>query len=211
MGFSRYYNSLGITFEESIQTNTNRIISYLDQLGRMLGYYIFSEHHFEGLFKTVGKECPPDFRSKKPDVCWGYTTEKDRLEYELILESEQQMDEEKIGEEIRKLLIFPSKLKVLYCAHSDPQTVIKLVRKEANKVNRTDGHFLVIIDPWVNRGTFGVSNLEGKLLNSNLEVTHVGFAKVYEFEEGPWRKRLFKNAVWIPESQMKYYASEASH
>jgi len=46
MGFSRYYNSLGIVFEGSIKTNTERIISYLDNLGRMLGYRIFSELPF---------------------------------------------------------------------------------------------------------------------------------------------------------------------
>jgi hypothetical protein len=36
MGFLRYYDSSGMTFEESTQTNTNRTISYADQLGRML-------------------------------------------------------------------------------------------------------------------------------------------------------------------------------
>lgn len=210
MGFSRYYNSLGISFEESTQTNTNRIISYADQLGRMLGYDIFSEHSFGKLFEMVNKKCPSDFRAKKPDVCWGCITEKEGLRYELVLESEQQMDEEKIARDIRKLLIFPSKLKILYCARSLPETIIELVRKEAKEVPKTEGHFLLLIDPWVNRRTFAVGNLEGILLDSNLEVTHVGMAEVHEFEDGFWRKRLFKKAMWAPESQMRLHASVAN-
>jgi len=69
MGFSRYYNSLRITFEESIGTHTRRIISYVDSLGRMLGYRILSEISFSELFELASKECPPELKRKRPDMC----------------------------------------------------------------------------------------------------------------------------------------------
>lgn len=199
LGFTRYYNSLTIAFEESIATNTTRIISYMDSLGRMLGYRIFSEMTFSTLYKLAGKECPSTLEKKKPDVCWGQLCEDGKFEYELILESEQSMNEKKIREDVEKLLGFPSKLKVLYCPHDDPKKVIRIIKEVAeNKQQKTAGEFLIIVDPWVNWKTFSKGKLRGYLLNQNLEGLALGEADVTAFEEGAVHIRLFKNATWKP-------------
>lgn len=195
LGFSRYYNSLGITFEESIATHTGRIISYMDKLGRMLGYRIFSEISFSHLFRWVNKECPPELMRKKPDMCWGHLTEHG-LEYELVLESEQSMDDKKIEEDVEKLLPFPSRLKVLYCAHTDLEEVIASVANVVKKGKELAGELLLIIDPWVSRKTFSTGTLSGILMNSSLEITHCGEAEIEEFRDGSFKMRLFKNAKW---------------
>ena len=195
MGFSRYYNSLRITFEESIATHTGRIISYMDNLGRMLGYRIFSEVTFSHLFRWVYKECPPELSRKKPDMCWGHLTEQG-LEYELVLESEQTMDDKKIEKDIEKLLPFPSKLKILYCVHTDLKAVIDSVVNVVKKGREFTGELLLIVDPWVSRKTFSTGTLSGILMNSSLKITHYGEVKIEEFSDGPFKIRLFKNAKW---------------
>lgn len=137
LGLARYYNSLTIALEESIATNTTRIISYMDSLGRMLGYRIFSEVTFSTLYKLAGEECPSVLKEKKPDICWGHLTEDGKFEYELVLESEQSMDNEKIRSDVEKLLYFPSKLKVLYCAHIIRKKLLKSSKKLQRKNNRS--------------------------------------------------------------------------
>lgn len=198
MGFSRYYNSLRITFEESIETNTGRVISYVDTLGRMLGYRIFAELSFHKLFEATNRVCPPQLKNKKPDMCWGYSSGDEglRMEYELVLESEQQMDDDKIVEDIEKLLVFPAKLRILYCAHKNPERVIELVKEVAQKRKEFTGELLLIIDPWVSRKTFSAGQLKGVLMNSNLEITHSGNADITRFKDGDSNIRLFKNVRW---------------
>lgn len=196
LGFARYYNSLTIAFEESLATNTSRIISYMDNLGRMLGYRIFSELTFSKLFDLAGKKCPSELKGKKPDICWGYITEDGKFRYELVLESEQSMDDEKIKKDMEKLLCFPSQLKVLYCPHNNPKRVIEIAKEVAKKQQKLTGELLVIIDPWVNRKTFSKGKLLGLLLNSNLEWLAVGEANITTLKEFAHTIRLFKNATW---------------
>lgn len=196
LGFSRYYNSLGVAYEESISTNTNRIISYLDLLGRMLGHRIFSEMTCSTLFEKAGKDCPLELRRKKPDVCWGNFTEN-KIEFELVMESEQSNIQEKIEDDILELLPFPAKLKILYCAHNDPKDIVEIVRKIA-KENRIElfGKLLLIIDPWVSPNTFSEGQLMGILLDSNLDIVACGKADIMSIRDGALNIRLFKNAIW---------------
>lgn len=198
MGFSRYYNSFGIAFEESITTNTTRIISYVDKLGRMLGYRIFSELSCSNLFKLANKQCPIELKRKKPDCCWGYFTDEGNVEYELVLESEQSMKEEKIEKDVIELLFFPAKLKILYCAHSNPKRVVKMVQKVAHDRQQKEfvGDLLLIVDPWINPKTFSEGQLIGILLNLYLEGVSLGRADIATYKDGTSNIRLFKNAIW---------------
>ena len=197
LGFCRYYNSLNIAYQESIPTNTMRIISYLDNLGRMLGYRIFSELTFKNLFSNTKLKCPSDLARKKPDMCWGKYVDK-KVEYELILESEQEMNEEKIEDALNKLIIFPSNIKVLYCAHDEPKEVLKILQEVYNKRKKVIGKLLLIIDPWTTPSKFSKGNLTGLLINSDLEITHTGSAEAFAYIDGIVEIRLFINSVWVP-------------
>ena len=196
LGFCRYYNSLNIAYQESIPTNTMRIISYLDNLGRMLGYRIFSELTFKKLFSYMNLKCPSDLVRKKPDMCWGKIVDE-KMEYELILESEQEMNEEKIENALNKLIIFPSNVKILYCAHDEPKEVLKILQKLYNKRKKVLGTLLLIIDPWTTPNKFSEGSLIGLLINSDLEITHTGSAEVFKYSDGIVDIRLFKNSVWV--------------
>jgi hypothetical protein len=54
LGFTRYYNSLNIVWDETLSTHTNRLLSYFDELGRMLGYSIITENTLGNLISP----CP---------------------------------------------------------------------------------------------------------------------------------------------------------
>lgn len=207
LGFSRYYNSLCVASYESVTTNTTRITSYLDQLGRMLGYRIYSELKFSTLFKIINKQCPEWMKSKMPDMCWG-NFDNEKLNYGLILESQQSSNNEKaIRKDVNKLLCFPARLDVLYCAHRRPERIIDLVKEVAEEYKvKPESELLLIIDHWVNYDTFDEGELKGFLLNSDLEKIAEGEAKVDKFEidsfnidsydKKPSRIRVFKNAKW---------------
>jgi len=54
-GFMRYYNSFNVTGEDTFTTNTRRILSYYDLLGRMLGYRVYSDKSMKNLNEDVPK------------------------------------------------------------------------------------------------------------------------------------------------------------
>jgi len=195
VGFSTYYNSLRITLQESIATNTTRILSYMDSLGRMLGYEIFSELPFSSLFQQIGRECPQDMMRRRPDICWGYR-HNGKLSYELVLESEQDMNDEKLEGDLKKLMLLPARIRVLYCSHNDPQRLTALISKAAQEKGGFSGELLLIVDPWVTRIGFGTGELEGVLLDPNLNQKGLGKATITKIDDGPSTVRYFKDVKW---------------
>lgn len=142
-----------------------------------------------------------------PDMCWG-NFDNEKLNYGLILESQQSSNNEKaIRKDVNKLLCFPARLDVLYCAHRRPERIIDLVKEVAEEYKvKPESELLLIIDHWVNYDTFDEGELKGFLLNSDLEKIAEGEAKVDKFEidsfnidsydKKPSRIRVFKNAKW---------------
>lgn len=195
LGFCNYYNTLRIFYYESISIHTLRVTSYWDELGLMLGYRIFSEASFKELFKLVNEECPKGLEKKKPDVCWG-SWEDGELRYELVLESESEMDKDKIKEELEKLIVFPAKMKVLYCSHNNVEEIFRLIRQVINSYPSYMGSLLVIIDPWVKPSSFDKGEITGFLINSNKKISHQGSAHVFSYIDSGDKIRQIKNATW---------------
>lgn len=191
LGFSRYYNSLNIIYSESLSTHTGRLISYFDELGRMLGYRIKCE-------KTMGNlvsPCPKNLEKKKVDMVWDWEKGKSRT-YEVAVESQQSPSINRIRLDINKLVNLPAKLKVLYCAAGDHNKILKLIGKMRLKFEDDHGKFLTIIDPWAGNCGFSEGTLKGILLDRKGEIIGEGTAKVSEIVDGTDYIRVFLDAKW---------------
>ena len=191
MGFSRYYNSLSIIWRESLSTHTGRILAYFDSLGRMLGYRIISETKMRNLVS-----CPKNLENKKIDMMWWRFNEERKSEYELAVESQQSPDMDFIRNDIRKLVVLPAKLRVLYCCAKDRNKILKAIKEEIQQHEINQCLFLAIIDPWVGSSGFDEGILAGILLNENGQIKGEGTAKVREIIDGLHRVRMFLEAEW---------------
>lgn len=195
MGFARYYNSLNIIWSESLSTHTGRLLSYFDELGRMLGYRIFSEN----MMKNLVSPCPKNLENKKVDMVWCFT-EEGKPEYELAVESQHSPDMTLIKNDIRKLVILPAKLKVLYCCARDQNEILEAIRKEIGEEMQlyedAQSLTLAIIDPWVGREGFAEGTLAGILLDKNGQIAGEGTAKIREVVDGIHLIRMFLEAEW---------------
>ena len=99
-GFMRYYNALHISDEESQPTQTTRILSYYDMLGRMLGYRITSEL----TLKTLVGRVPKTIEKKKIDQIW-FTKQNNKTSYELAIESQLVLKWDRIENDVKKLSV----------------------------------------------------------------------------------------------------------
>ena len=191
LGFSRYYNSLNIIYSESLSTHTGRLLSYFDELGRMLGYRILSENTLRNLVST----CPKKHEKKKVDIIWNWE-EGETESYELAVESQQSPNMSLIKKDTVKLAIVPSRLKVLYCAAEDHNKILAAIRKIRKQWKDNQGEFLAIVDPWVGTSGFAEGTLRGILLSPQGRIEGEGTAKTREIVDGVHNIRMFLNAKW---------------
>ncbi|TET20334.1 hypothetical protein E3J74_03550 [Candidatus Bathyarchaeota archaeon] len=193
MGFSTYYNSLGIAWEESLSTHTGRLLSYFDTLGRMLGYRVDSEV----TLKKLAPFCPKDVQREKVDMIWWRSVDDATRELELAVESQQDPKLQLIKKDIRKLAIIPANLKVLYCAPKELTKILEAIRKEMQQYKHNQSRFLAIMDPWRSPDTFAKGTVLGLSLDSNGKIKGEGTAKVSKVDVGRSLSiRMFLEAKW---------------
>lgn len=190
LGFSRYYNSLNIIESESISTHTGRLLSYFDELGRMLGYRIRSENTLKNLVTS----CPKNLENKKVDILWEW--EEEKIEYELACESQQSPNMTLIKGDIEKLANLPAKLKVLYSFAKDYNKILKAIKKIRTQYKDDQGKFLAIIDPWIGRNGFAKGTLRGIFLDRHGRIKGEGTAKVRVIVDGTYNIRVFLDTAW---------------
>ena len=192
MGFCKYYNSLNIIWDESISTHTGRILSFFDELGRMLGYRILSEN----MLKNLVSPCPDEMSNKKIDMIWWRFDENDKPEYVLAIESQQSAKRNLIEKDINKLVILPAKLRVLYCSAKEVRDILELIRDTLGQVRDVEGSFLAIVDPWVSADDFSKGTLRAYLLDEKGSILSEGSAIVEEVIDGTHNIRMFLEAKW---------------
>jgi len=159
----------------------------------MLGYRIYSEY----TMKTLGIKCPKDMENRKTDMAWWYFADEGERQFELAVELQQSFNLPEYVKDIKKLVAFPAKLKVFYCAAKNYKKVVQAVKKELkSKGAKDESRFLVILDPWINSSTFGKGTLKGLLLNRKSQVTGEGSAKVKELIDGAHQVRLLLDVQW---------------
>ena len=106
------------------------------------------------------------------------------------------MKNDKIREELEKLVAFPAKIKALYCSHNNIKEVFSLIRQVINSYPSYKGSLLIIIDPWVKSSSFDKGGIEGYLIDSNKKITHQGSAQVFSYFDSIYEIRQIKNAIW---------------
>jgi hypothetical protein len=193
MGFCRYYNSLNLDFYESITTHTGRLLSYFDVLGRMLGYRITTEGTIKKLSELFKFSFPPQMSKQKADMIWWQFLEKP---VELVVESQQKADIDEITKDIKKLMVIPARLRVLYCAFENYNTIVEKIRREIQSYRDKKSQFLVMIDPWVSPSTFSEGIFKGFLFDEKAQIIGESSAKISKTIDGVHQIRAFLNADW---------------
>lgn len=192
LGFMRYYNALNISNVESQDTETKRVLSYFDMMGRMLGYSVTSEL----TMKTVVGKVPESVEKMKIDQLW-MNRAQGQTEYELALESQLTNKLDRIKKDIRKLARIPANNLLLYCNWNSPEEVLKIAKKAIKKYGKMeDTKFLVIVDPWTDPKSMDVGKFNGYLLNTDGEIIGHGTAVGSVLKDEDQSLRVISNSNW---------------
>lgn len=180
-GFCRLFSSSGLTSEPTASTWKYRVYYFFDNLGRMLGYEVFTEDTFtkkDGLESLVGKRI---------DMTWRTA---DLSEYVMALEYE---NTRKIDNDIKKLAAM-SGLRILVMVRFDftDEEIIEKIKVEV-KEYRGDDPFLVLILPRQFRPSKPFEKLTAILLDSKGKVCGSGSAEGYVGKDGVC---AFRKIVW---------------
>jgi len=193
LGFVRYYNSLNIHVDETASTRTNRILSYYDELGRMLGYRISSEITMNNLIENA----PKSLSKMKMDLVWWRKLDEQNYEYELGLESQDSPNMQKIRQDIRKLSYLPSNNLLLYCSFEDTENIIKLLKRDFLKYGSNHSQFLTIIDAWTDKTAFDEGVIRAILINKQGDLLGEGYAKPSSIRDNDNYLRILSEAKWM--------------
>ena len=192
-GLCRYYSSLG--FDEIVNWNTwtQRSLAYFDQLGRMLGYRVYTE---DTLTDTEDWKCPKELRRKRIDMTW---IDPDKDEYALALEHQKSNSLKKIRLDIKKLSLILG-LRVLVVYRQDTLRMQKLAAREISKIEGHGDYFLLfnIPHPRHFREKPPVEKLDSRLIDDNGKLVAVGSAEARK--ESKTGLRFFSKPKWIPKS-----------
>lgn len=170
-GLCRYYSSLGL--DEDINWNSwaQRTLTYFEQLGRMLGYKVFTE---DTLTDTEDWKCPRQLRRKRIDMTWIYP---DKNRYALALEHQGSDNPEKIRLDIKKLSVMACP-KVLIVYRQDTPKIQKIIRKELAKAGVEESDFFLLINiPDYFRDAPPIKKLEARLIDKYGKLAAVGTAE----------------------------------
>jgi len=187
-GFCKRYPSLGVTDQADISTITRKILEYFDELGTVLGYQVSTEWTMKTLLEAPSK----DIERKRIDMAWIESPAS------LFLALEYENRNEAIESDIEKLIASEAELSILYCYPIDGDRIVNMV-KARMKEKYSDklplgNQFLLILDPWVSRGTFGTGILEAVLVDRRGEEVGRGKAQVIKEEKSG--HRMFVEVSW---------------
>ena len=188
-GLCRYYSSLGLDKDISWSTWSQRTLSYLDQLGRMLGYMVETE---DTLTDMDNWKCPKALRGRRIDMTW---TCPDKDEYALALEHQGSRSLEKIKLDIKKLSLI-SGLKVLMVYHQNTLKIQRLTEKEIVKIEDQEGVFLLFNITWDFRDEPPIKKLEARVIDEKGKLVAAGTAEARK--ERITGLRFFSNIKWFP-------------
>ena len=184
-GLCRYYSSLGLDEDITWSSWGQRTIAYFDQLGRMLGYKVYTE---DTLTSTEDWECPPSLYLKRIDMTWVYP---DRDIYALAMEHQGSNNPRTIRLDIKKLSIMDC-FKVLVVYQQDTDKVQKWIQKE---VSRGEGDFVLINIPSYFSDTT-IEKLAARLVSDQGKLIGAGTAEARK--ESITGLRFFSNPRWLP-------------
>jgi len=187
-GFCKKYPSLEVTDQADISTITRKILGYFDELGSMLSYQVSTEWTMKMLLEAPSK----DIERKRIDMVWIEPPAS------LFLALEYENKNEAIESDIEKLIASEAELSILYCHPIDRDRIVNVV-KSRMKEKYSDklplgNQFLLILDPWVSRSTFGTGILEGVLVDRRGEEVGRGKAQVIKEEKSG--HRMFVEVSW---------------
>lgn len=180
-GFSKLFSSLGLTSTPTASTWKYRVYYFFDNLGRMLGYEVFTEDTFrkeDELKNLVGKRI---------DMTWQTA---DLSKYVMALEYE---NTKRIENDIKKLVAISGlRILVMFRFNFTNEEIVGKIRAES-KDYRGGGPFLVLILPMLFRPKRPFEKLTAILLDSKGKVCGSGSAEGYVGKDGVC---AFRRIIW---------------
>lgn len=192
-GLCRYYSSLGLDKDINWGTWAQRSLAYFDQLGRMLGYKVYTEDH---LRDTEDWKCPKELRRKRIDMTWIYP---DKDVYALALEHQGSNNPKKIILDIKKLSIMACP-RILLVYRQDTNEIKKWIKTELDKIRNDENYFLLINIPDYFRDKPPILRLHARLIDKHHRLVSAGTAEARK--ETVTGLRFFSNVKWFPERQL---------
>lgn len=192
-GLCRYYSSLGLDDDINWSSWAQRSLAYFDQLGRMLGYKVFTE---DALTDTEDWKCPRELRRKRIDMTWIYP---DKNQYALALEHQGSNNPKKIRLDIKKLSVMPCP-KILIVYRQDTSKIQKVIRNELIKAGVEDSDFFLLINiPDYSTDVPPIKKLETRLVEKRGKLVAVGTAEARR--EKITGLRFFAQPKWYPKKE----------
>ena len=185
-GYLKYFRSLDLDNQVSLNTWSQRSLSFFDSLGRMLGYDVVTEDAFLSSDQAID----PKLIGKRTDLTW-VRDEK----YFLALEYQRSRKVAAIRSDIEKLVAYPNlRVLIVFRRNHVTRNLMTTIQKAIGKDPVRGSRFLLIILPNWFKQEPEFEEAEGVLFGYDGEILNLG--KATAFQEQTSGLCMFTDITW---------------